>query len=338
MPEVTIEQPITLDLIPQNEPALSARSDIPVIETKPDSQPAPKEEVKPEVKAKDVDAVPPKEGEKPEDSATPEEPEDPPENAAEAGKPKSKGVQKRIDELVKQREEEKAEKLRLMALLEQLHKPKEEPKEVVEDEAPQRPTRESFENPADYEAALADYADQKAAWSAKTAVRDALAEEARKREQQAIEESQKAVRESYASRVEKAVEKYPDYKSVAESPDVTVSIAMAQAILHSENGPELAYHFGKNPAEAKRISSLNPVLQLVELGRIEAKLTAPVQKEDSPPPPSPKPVSKAPDPIKPLKTGSEQLKKSPDEESMEEYAARRSKELAAERGRPGVRR
>jgi hypothetical protein len=334
MPEVVIEQPITLDLIPQNEPALSTRSDIPLIETKPDSQPAPKEEVKPEVKA---DAVP-DEGKTTEESAPPEEPEDPPENAAEAGKPKSKGVQKRIDELVKQREEEKAEKLRLMALLEQIHKPKEEPKEVVEDEAPQRPTREEFPDPDAYVQALADYADRKADWSAKTAVRDALAEEARRREQQVIEEGQKVVRESYAARVDKAVEKYPDYKSVAESPDVTVSIAMAQAILHSENGPELQYHLGKNPAEAKRIVSLNPVLQLVELGRIEAKLTAQPVKEDSPPPPPTRPVSKAPDPIKPLKTGSEQLKKSPDEESMEEYAARRSKELAAERGRPGVRR
>jgi hypothetical protein len=147
MPDVTIEQPITLDLIPQNEPSLSARSDIPVIETKPDSQPAPKEEVKPEVKA---DAVPPEEGKTTEESAPPEEPEDPPENAVEAGKPKSKGVQKRIDELVKQREEEKAEKLRLMALLEQIHKPKEEPKEVVEDEAPQRPTREEFPDPDAY--------------------------------------------------------------------------------------------------------------------------------------------------------------------------------------------
>jgi len=41
MPDVVIEKPITLDLLPQKAPALSATSDIPVIETKPDASPDP---------------------------------------------------------------------------------------------------------------------------------------------------------------------------------------------------------------------------------------------------------------------------------------------------------
>jgi hypothetical protein len=52
---------------------------------------------------------------------------------------------------------------------------------------------------------------------------------------------------------------------------------MAHAILHSEQGPDIAYHLGKNPAEAERISKLAPALQLVELGKIASKLEAPAE-------------------------------------------------------------
>ena len=328
-----VVEELKLDIIPQPEPALSAKSDIPVVETKPDSQPA--KEEKPEAKA---DAAP-EEGKKPADSAPAEDPaEDAAANTEEAGKPKSKGVQKRIDELVKQREEERAEKLRLLAIVEQYQKqpPKQEEAQVDEDPEPLRPSRDPNAAPEVYEQALAEYADQKAAWSARKAVKEALAEEAKKAEQREVEAKAKAAQESYVARVNKAIEKYPDYKAVAESPDVQVSMPMAQAIITSDHGPEIAYHLGKNPAEAARIAALPPVQQLVEIGLIVAKLTAPAPKADSQPP-QPKPsVSAAPKPIKPLESKGETHVKTPDEETMEEYAARRKRELAAER-RPGAR-
>lgn len=311
-----------IDLIDQNEPALSTTNDVPVVETKPDSQAAPKpEEVKPEVEAEE---------EVQEESAPPEKPEDP---AANAQPPKAKGVQKRIDELTRNWREAEAEKLRLLAIVEGYSKPKAEPK--VEDESePQRPVRDPNAAPEAYEQALMDYADAKASWSAKHEVQKALAEEARKVEEREQVATQKVAQETYIARVNKAVEKYPDYKAVAESPDVTVSMPMAHAIMTSEHGPEIAYHLGKNPQEAARIASLQPVQQLVEVGLIVAKLTAPAP---APAAPAPKPaVSAAPKPIKPLESKSDTHVKTPDEESMEEYAARRKREFAAER-RPGVR-
>jgi hypothetical protein len=325
-----IEKP-TLDLLADTSPALSTTNDIPVVETKPDSQPDQKPA--PEAKAEEKkEAAPPKEGEKPAESATAEQPEeDPAANTEVEGKPKAKGVQKRIDELVRQREEEKAEKLRLLAMLEQREKPKQEPKEQSEDE-PQRPSREAFADSTAFENALADYADKKADWSARRAVQSALAEEAQKVEQRQFEEARKASQEAYQARVTKATEKYADYNEVALSPNVTVTQAMAQAILHTEHGPDIQYFLGKNPEEAKRISSLNPAAQLVEMGLIAARLSAPAEK------PQPKPpVSSAPKPPKPLEAKSEQAAKTPDEESMDEYAARRQREMAAER-RPGARR
>lgn len=307
-----VKEEITLDLLPDTSPALSARTDVPIVETKPDSQPAPKEE-KPEAK---VEAAP-DEGKKAAESAPAEQPdEDAAANTEVEGKPKAKGVQKRIDELVKQREEEKAEKLRLLALVEQYQKPAPKVEEQVEDGEPQKPSREAFADSDAYAAALADYADAKADWSARRAVQDALAEEARKTEQRQIEEGQKAAREAYQARVTKAAEKYADYKEVAESPNVTVTIAMAQAIMHSQHGPEIQYYLGKNPDEAKRISTLNPAEQLVELGLVVGKLSAP-----APSPEKPKPiVSSAPKPIKTLEAKSEPVQKDPSEMSMEEYA------------------
>ena len=83
---------------------------------------------------------------------------------------------------------------------------------------------------------------------------------------------------------------------------------------------------GKNPAEAKRLSSMNPAVQLVELGMILAKITAPA---------APAPVSAAPKPITPIKAGTESPNKSADEMTMEEYASmRRQKEGWADPQRP----
>ncbi len=326
MPDVTIEKAPTLDLLDTKSPALSATSDMPLIETKPDALPDPKETAAPIEAETTEEPAPP---ETPDDSSASDKPE---------GKPKSQGVQKRIDELTsnwreaeRRAEAERTEKLRLLALVEQ---GKPAPKPEVED-APQRPQRSNFTDPTAFEEALADYADEKAAWSAKHAVKEALAENERVTQQRQIEEGQRAAREAYVGRVSKAQEKYPDYKDVAESPNVTVTIPMAQAILHSEHGPDIAYHLGKNPEEAKRIASLNPVQQLVEVGLIVAKLTAPAP---APAVPAPKPaVSAAPKPIKPLESKASPVAKSPEEESMEEYAARRHKELEAEK-RPGARR
>ena len=100
---------------------------------------------------------------------------------------------------------------------------------------------------------------------------------------------------------------------------------MANAIFYAEDGPEIAYFLGQNPEEAERISKLLPQRQLLELGKISQRLVTPLTK----------PVSAAPAPGKPSKPSSETTP-SPEEETMEAYATRRKKEMAAQY-RPGVR-
>lgn len=332
-----IVKPITLDLLPTKAPALSATSDIPVIETKPDASPKP--ESKPaaekpkadEPKAKEevkAETAAPDEGKTDVEDAPADDLEQP-ESTSASDKPKpAKGVQKRLDELTRQaREAERREQAalereaRLMALVESKEKPK-----APDATEPVEPRREDFADDATHTRALIKHAAEHAAWSVRSEMKAEQKAEQEKQEQASIASENRKVQQAYVARVDKFKEAHPDYSEVAESPNVSVSIPMAHAIAHSEHGPEIAYHLGSNPDEAKRISQLPPTVQLMELGLIVAKLkSAPA-----------KPVSAAPSPIKPIKPGTETPTLSPDEESMEQYASRRKKELAAQ-ARPGVR-
>lgn len=316
---------ITLDLLDQQTPALSSTNDIPIIETKPDASP-PKEEVKPEIAAPEEKPAPAAE-EKPEESASPEQPDD---TAAEPEPKKAKGVQKRIDELTRQREDERrlreAAEARLDRALSVLEKGTVKEAKSVVDEAPQKPVKDP-NNPEAYDADLERYVTEQASYIAEKKVKEKLAEDEKTRTDANVAEQIKQARERYQKGVEKAKGKYSDFQEKAESPDIMVSPVMAQGIFSSDDGPEIAYYLGNNPAEAERISKLQPQLQLVELGKISAKLETPAE--------NPKPVSAAPSPGKPIKASSE-TKLTPEEEPMETYAARRKKEMA-ERGRPGVR-
>ncbi len=338
MADVKIEPKITMDLLDVKRPSTSATTDIPVIETKPDASPekpaAPEAPEKTE--AEDIIT---------EESATPEKPED---SSASAEPKKAKGVQKRIDELTKQREDERrraeAAEARMDRALAALEKSTgtsaKETKEVINetDPEPAKPVKSEFTDPDAYDTALSAYYDQKTAWTVRREVKAGIADEQRKLAEVNIANQQKSVRDAHLARVEKITEKYADYKEVAESPDVIISIPMAHTILTSEQGPEIAYYLGKNPAEAKRISSITTFdangnvtpdanRQLLELGLILAKINTPPVKP---------PVSGAPKPIKPLSSGSDTSQKSPEDETMEEYYKRRHKELSEER-RPGGR-
>jgi len=321
---MNIDKPITIDLLDTpGAPALSSSSDMPVVETKPDAtnQGAPP-------------AVPPAaeeaegEAEQLEESATSTT-----ENDDQTGQPasdKPRGVGKKIAELVKRSEDaelraqaEREEKLRILALLEEHRGKKAEPEEKQPtDPEPVRPAKADFPDADAWEQALVDYADKKAAWTARREIQAAQAEEQRKRELQAIEEGQEKARREYNERVQKVKEQFTDYDEVAESPDVQVPIPVAYAIINDPDGPAIQYYLGKHPDEAKKLFDMSPPQQLVALGKIVAKMAAPAP---APEPPKPKPpVSAAPAPIKPLKTGGEGgVSKSLDEMSMEEYAAHR---------------
>ncbi len=324
IPSKNIEKPITIDLLDTSAaPALSSTTDMPVIETKPD---ATNEGAPPAVAETAKEETPEAESaETTSESAT--EPENEP-SASDEPK-KAKGVQKRLDELTKQREQERARaeaaEQRLDRALQALEKmtgqPAAETKaEIAQtDPEPTKPNRADFPDIEAYEVALGDYVDKKATWTARREIQAAQAEERQQRELQAIEEGQEKARQAYNERVQKVKEQFSDYDDVAESPDVQVPIPVAYAIINDPDGPAIQYYLGKHPDEAKKLFELSPPQQLVALGKMVAKMQTPA------PAPAPKPpVSAAPAPIKPLKTGGDSgPSKSLEDMSMEEYAAHR---------------
>lgn len=89
--------------------------------------------------------------------------------------------------------------------------------------------------------------------------------------------------------------KYADFDAVTR-PITSVANqipAMVQFIKEFDNGTDVLYHLGKNPAALEALSKMQPFAAGQELLRIQSALSAP----------APKAVSQAPAPINPVSTG-----------------------------------
>lgn len=138
------------------------------------------------------------------------------------------------------------------------------------------PKRDDFKDDESYTQATIDHLAEKRA-------AEKLAERERTREAEQRNEK-------FLERAEKASERYPDFQSVVFNPQVPINDHMAEFIAESDHGADVAYHLGKNPAEAARIAQMSAVKAARELTRIEAEIAA---KPKATP-------SKAPEPITPV--------------------------------------
>lgn len=215
----------------------------------------------------------------------------------EKGRFKKNGVQSRIDELTRKARdaERRAEFYERLATANTAQNP-------AEDAA--KPTVDQFEDYADYVEALTDW---KVAQTTKTIARDA-AQGAAANERQAL----------YADRLAEARTAIPDFDAVMEkAQDISVAPHVAEAVLDSGRGPEIFYHMAQHPDVAERLNGLSPIRAAVEIGKIEAQLTAPAGRRQS----------QAPAPITPITTGST-TKVNLNTADMETYIAERRKQGA----------
>lgn len=116
---------------------------------------------------------------------------------------------------------------------------------------------------------------------------DALVEQraTQKAQQQAIAERGQSVAKTGA-------ETYADFQQAVQALDsLGITQEQVQSLIGMDDAHQVIYHLGKNPEEADRILSLPPLQQGRELERLAAKAAQA---------PAPKPVSKAPAPVKPL--------------------------------------
>lgn len=218
--------------------------------------------------------------------------------------PEPEGESKAVQELKAQRRkrqeaEQEAAYWKAKAT-EQAPKP-EEPQQVQPD--PEAPRIEQFENYDDYVVARTKY-------------------EIRKEEQTRKEtERQAELDRGYGERFKKAAENIPDLAETISSARISMPQPMIEAIKDSDIGPELAYHLAKNPDEALRLSQqakINPWSAMKELGKLEMKLKMPVAPAQT------RQVTQAPEPIRPVGTGTAGPDKNFDEMSTAEFIARRN--------------
>lgn len=190
------------------------------------------------------------------------------------------GVQKRIDQLTREKYEAKREADYLRQLAMQQAQPQQQ---VPQPQG--KPTREQFNYDEDaYLEALTDYK-----------AREVIARQ--QYEQQAYQHQvrQQQQRADYSQRVENVnitgSSKYADYEDVVvNNHTLPISPVMADAISLTDVSADIAYHLGKNQQEAARIYQLPPPVQIMEIARLEQKLKAP----------APKKTTNAPAPIEPV--------------------------------------
>lgn len=132
-----------------------------------------------------------------------------------------------------------------------------------------------------YEEAKDKYFEDLTDFKAKKAVAEFKAESQQRSEQEKVVNG-------FASQCAEAKTKFTDFEDVAFNEDTPMTEAMRDAIITSEFGAMIAYELGKNPDEAERISKLNPVVAIREIGKIESRIagTKPADeenKEDTPP-------------------------------------------------------
>lgn len=315
---------MTADILPGAEgPALSATSDMPEVKAEPPPISAEVNTItaksEPEAaEAGDAEANTP-EADEPDPEAVPESGEvAPPVKEAKGVGKKLAALEAEKAALTRRAEIAEAERRTALAAIEQLSA-----KPTPTDTTPvaPRPERKAFDTPEAYDSALIEWASNETAakTEAKLSAQQAAAKKVADDAAIVADHNRKAA--TWNEQRTAAIEKYPDFADVAESDAVTITFPMRDAIFGSENGTDVAYYLGQNPAEAAKIAALPMVNQIYEIGRISARLAVP----------APIKVTKTPAPVKPIGARSSAGPKALSEMSMDEYAATRQQALNAER-------
>lgn len=226
-------------------------------------------------------------------------------------KPKD-GFQKRINELTRQKWEERREKMELARELEQIKS------QVYQQQVPsQLPTLEQYGwNEEAYRQALYQHAKSES----EREFHQRIEQERQARAQQEERSRFQSMLMEHDRREAEFAKSIPDYRETVELFVGAMQGRLPQATIEvmasSEKSPEILYHFATNFDEAAKLADMPPHLAALHIARLEAKLAN-----------KPKPVSKAPAPP-PTLNGAAQVNKVPEQMSDEEYyAARRAGKL-----------
>jgi len=200
----------------------------------------------------------------------------------ETQKPKGKGgFQRKIDKLTKRitdtESRAEAAERRAAEAEARLAKPAETAQQA-------EPVKEERPKLADFNGDADKWFDARVEWDRKQAA--IVAEEQERRD----------VFDNYQARKDEVKAKHEDWDDVMEEiKNVTIPPAAHNAIIESEQGPEIAYYLATHEEARERLQAMTSAVSAArEIGRIEALVTP---KENE----SPKPIrTNAPRPIKPV--------------------------------------
>lgn len=171
-----------------------------------------------------------------------------------------------------------------------------------------KPEREKYDDEAEYAADLAAWKVEERITARQTKAHETTTSTARN-------DTAAAKMELFKTRTMALVDRYPDIEKVFTDTTLPMSPAMAESLMDSDKGPEVAHYLLANREAAQRIKEMSPLAAARELGRIEATIALPKSRTETKAPPPPSTVSgtvRGPN-------------KNPNDMSMAEYSAWRAK-------------
>lgn len=248
----------------------------------------------------------------------PEAQEAPPQEDVPAERPKKSGVQKRIDELVAEREAWKR------AALAQAEKPSayqpqqaQPPTRQQEQELPfafrPKPTLEQFKDSAD---PYADLADAIADWRYDRKVAEnnyrTQVQQQQQQQQQLLERQSRWFDEAKTELGE------DHFDSLCKDPSFGITPPMVTALMDSDVGVHLLDYLDKHRDQVTEIGKLSPIGQVRAIGKLEDRLIAQAEKVVAEAELAKKQQPNQPNKVQPPGTGAPPVKASPDS-LMEKY-------------------
>ena len=234
---------------------------------------------------------------------------------SEAKEQKSKKpnrLQKRIDVVVREREDANRRAEAAEKRLEELEnkgdkKPESAGKEAIANE----PVESDFETYDEYLDAL-DKFDQPTPEKAE----EKQSADTIEGEEGELTDAQRTAMAVIKDKVDQDAEKYSDFEDVALNPEVPITGEMLEALAECDDPAQVMYHLGQNKDLAAQIAEKSPAQQMREIAKLD--LTVDVK------PPKPTKTTQAADPIAPV-GGSDTQEKPVNDLSFSEYETKMNK-------------
>lgn len=181
-------------------------------------------------------------------------------------------IQEHLERRERARQEAEREEARLAALKGD-GKPAPPPGPPQPAERPKRPRMDQFETLESYEDAIDKYEEALAEWKVDQRLMHERAEYERSQQSQTIMRTNQEIRANWEKRLKETTARHPDFKETVEKGSIPLNPIMDGYLMESEIGPELVYHFAKNPADAERIAVLGPYATARELAFLERQIS-----------------------------------------------------------------